>query len=268
VKIELETVKYETEDHVAIITFGRADDMNAINAQMRADFAKVQNTAENDEKIRIIVITGSGRVFSAGTDLKEPLGSEGFGLFDNSVRDYKRLIDGISRSSKTYIAAINGFAGGVALGIALGADMAIMSNNAIIFSPFANVGLVPDGGASFYLFNALGYKWAFAAFTECIRLDAKTCLEMGMVNKVVSPEDLLPEAKKWAHSLAAGAPLALSYSKEMFRKLPGLDSEARARLESEYQNKCANSEDVGAAISAFKSKTKPIFKERQRYESQ
>jgi len=258
--MKLETVKYEIENHVAVITLGRPDDMNAFNSQMRVDFASAQSVAESDEAVRIIIITGSGRAFSAGTDLKEPLGSREFPAFYNSVRDYKPLIDGISRSSKIYIAAINGFAGGVALGLALGADLAIMSEDAIIFSPFANVGLVPDGGSSFYLYHHMGYKRAFAAIAECTNLDAKTCLDMGLVNKVVPGNDLLPEAKKWAENLSQRAPMALSYSKEILRQMPGLNSEAAARLESEYQNKCANSEDAAMAITAFITKTKPVFK--------
>ena len=260
--MELETVKYETDNHVAIITLGRPDEMNAFNTQMRADFAKAQDLAEADENIRIVIMIGSGRAFSAGTDLKEPMVGEGFDNFDNSIRDYKPLLDGVGRSKKTYIAAINGFAGGVALGLALGSDLAVMSEDAIIFSPFANVGLVPDGGSSFYLYHYLGYKRAFQAIAECTRFDAKTCLEMGMVNTVVPHEALLEEAVKWGHSLAQRAPLSLSYSKQILRQLPGLDSGATARLESEFQNKCANSEDSATAIAAFINKTKPVFKGR------
>ena len=261
--MDLDTVKYETDDHVAIITLGRPEAMNAFNVQMRADLAKAQHTAETDDNIRIIILTGSGRAFSAGTDLKDVgVAMDKVGAIDNSIRDYKPLVDGVTQSSKIYIAAINGYAGGVALGLALGADLAVMSQEARLSSPFANIGLVPDGGASFYFYHHLGYKRAFAAIAECTQLDAKTCLEMGMVNKVVPHDSLLDETKKWAHSLAARAPLALSYSKTILRQLPGLDSQAAARLESEYQNKCANSEDAAAAIKAFITKTKPSFKGR------
>jgi 2-(1,2-epoxy-1,2-dihydrophenyl)acetyl-CoA isomerase len=137
-----------------------------------------------------------------------------------------------------------------------------MSDKASVSSPFTNIGLVPDGGASFHFYHHLGYKRAFAAIAECSLLDAKTCLEMGMVNKVVPGDSLLAETTKWAHSLADRAPLALSYSKKILRQLPGLDSQAAARLESEYQNKCANSEDASSAIKAFITKTKAVFKGR------
>ena len=262
-KMDLETVKYETDHHVAIITLGRPEAMNAFNIQMRADLAKAQQVAEEDDNIRIVVLTGSGRAFSAGADLKDAgVGVDTVGVLDTSIRDYKPLVDGVTQSDKIYIAAINGFAGGVALGLALGADLAVMSEDASVFSPFTDIGLVPDGGASFYFYKHLGYKRAFAAIAECSRLDAKTCLEMGMVNKVVPNDILLAETTKWAHSLAGRAPLALSYSKKILRQLPGLDSQAAARLESEYQNKCLNSEDSASAIKAFISKTKPVFKGR------
>ena len=258
--MELETVGYETDQHVAVITLGRPEAMNAFNVQMRADLARAQRAAEADETIRIVILTGSGRAFSAGTDLKDVgVATDVVGAIDNSIRDYKPLVDGVTQSSKIYIAAINGYVGGVSLGLALGADLAVMSEDATLSSPFANIGLVPDGGASFHLYHHLGYKRAFAAIAECTRLDAQTCLDTGMVNRVVPGERLLDETRAWAHSLAERAPMALKYTKAILRQLPGLDSQAAARLESEYQNKCANSDDAQAAIRAFIAKTKPVF---------
>ena len=258
----LKTITYQTEQHVALITLNRPNEMNAFNMQMRADFAVAQQVAEADEQIRIIIITGSGKAFSAGTDLKElgavsstPTG----GMFDISIRDYKPLIDGISNSDKIYLAAINGFAGGVALGLALGADLALMADNATVFSPFADIGLVPDGGASYHLFHSMGYKRAFATIAECTRLDASTCLELGMVNKVVAADSLHDQALAWAHQLAQRAPLSLRYTKRILRDMAGMDNQAAARLESEYQMRCANSEDAQTAIMAFINKQKPTF---------
>ena len=258
--MDLETVGYETDGRVAVITLRRPEAMNAFNVRMRADLARAQQAAEGDDNIRIVVLTGSGRAFSAGTDLKDVgVAVDVVGAIDNSVRDYKPLVDGVTQSSKIYIAAINGYAGGVSLGLALGADLAVMAETATLSSPLADVGLVPDGGASFHLYHHMGYKRAFAAMAECTRLDAQTCLDLGLVNKVVPGERLLPETTAWAHSLAERAPLALRYTKAILRQLPGLDSQAAARLESEYQNKCANSEDAQAAIRAFAHKTKPVF---------
>lgn len=255
------TVLYEKTGHVALITLNRADAMNAFNAEMRGALKDAQDKAEADNDVRIVVITGTGRAFSTGQDLKESTGENpSSGGFDNSIRDYKPLVDNVTRSDKIYIAAINGFAGGVALNLALGADLAVMADNATVFSPFANIGLVPDGGASWELLNGLGYKRAFAAIAEGTRLDAATCFETGLVNKVVPADKLIEAAMAWAQSLAERAPLSLRYTKKILREASTLSRSQTALLESEYQMKCINSEDSPAAIMAFITKQKPTFK--------
>ena len=254
-------VTYETQGHVAIITLNRPDAMNAMNMALRTEMAAAQAKAEADDQVRVVVLTGSGRAFSSGTDLKEGLGGNpDFGFFDNSIRDYKPLVDGVTKSKKIYIAAINGFAGGVALGLALGSDLAIMADDATIFSPFIGIGLVPDGGASWFYRHHLGYKKAFAAMAEGTRLDANTCLEAGMVNKVVPADALRDEAVKWATSLSEKAPLALQALKKIMREATHSTQEQTARVESEYQMMMANSEDSREGIMAFVQKRKPDFK--------
>ena len=256
-------VTYETDGHVAIITLNRPDAMNAMNKAMRAGLAQAQAKAEKDDNIRIVVLTGSGRAFSSGTDLKEGLGGTPHtGQFDNSIRDYKPLVDGVAKSDKIYIAAINGFAGGVALGLALGSDLAIMADDATIFSPFIGIGLVPDGGASWFFVHHLGYKRAFAAMAEGTRLNAQTCLEAGMINKVVPAADLRDEAIRWAQELSEKAPLALRYLKKIMREATTTTQEQTARIESEYQMMAANTEDCAEGIGAFVQKRKPVFKGR------
>lgn len=256
----LETVSYETDNHVAVITLNRPDHMNAFNTKMRSDFAAAQRAALEDDTIRIIVLAANGKAFSAGTDLKDAgATTTASGTFDNSIRDYKPLLDNITRSEKIYVAAVNGFTGGVALGMVLGADLAIMSERAVISSPFSNVGLVPDGGSSFYLYNSMGYKRAFAAIAEAEQLSAQTCLDLGVVNRIAPADELRSAAIGWAHRLADRAPLSLSYTKRILRSMPGMDAESAARLESEYQMKCGNSEDAKIGIMAFIQKHKPKF---------
>lgn len=256
-------VTYETDGHVAIITLNRPEAMNAMNKAMRAELKAAQQKAETDETVRIVVLTGTGRAFSSGTDLKEGLGgSPEHGRFDNSVRDYKPLVDGVAKSDKIYIAAINGFAGGVALGLALGSDLAVMADDATIFSPFIGIGLVPDGGASWFFVHHLGYKRAFAAMAEGTRLDAQTCLEAGMVNRVVPASDLRDESVTWAKNLSEKPPLALQYLKKIMREATTATQEQTARLESEYQMMAANTEDSVEGIMAFVQKRKAVFKGR------
>lgn len=256
-------VSYETDGHVAIITLNRPDAMNAMNKAVRDALGEAQSSAEANDNIRVVVLTGSGRAFSSGTDLKEFIGGQSeHGQFDNSIRDYKPLVDGVAKSRKIYIAAINGFAGGVALGLALGSDLAVMAEDATIFSPFIGIGLVPDGGASWFYLHHLGYKRAFAAMAEGTRLDAQTCLEAGMVNRVVPAADLRNDAVAWAQSLAQKAPLALQSLKRIMREASHSTQEQTARLESEYQMMMANTDDSREGIMAFVQKRQPDFNGR------
>lgn len=252
-------VVYSVKDHVATIRIDREMAMNSMNAQTRREIGEAQAKAEADENIRIVILTGTGKAFSSGTDLREATEVKG-PVFDNSITDYKVLVDTIANSDKIYMAAINGVAGGIALAFALGSDLAIMSDQAYIFSPFANIGLVPDGGASWFYLQHLGYKRAFAAIAECEKMDAKTCLDLGMINKMVPHNKLQEQAASWAASLAQRAPLSLRYTKKILRTAQTSSREDTARLESEYQNKAARSEDSHAAIRAFLTKEKPVFK--------
>ncbi len=256
-------VSYLVDGHVATIQLNRPRAMNALNHDLRMAIRAAQADAEANDVVRVIVLTGSGTSFTSGTDLKE-LGDfvTKKGMFDISVRDYKPILDGITKSDKIYIAAINGVAGGVGLSIALACDLAIMAKSATCFAPFTNIGLVPDGGLSWLLLQHMGSKRAFAAIAEAEHIDAATCLDLGIVNKVASDEAILDEAQTWAASLADRAPLSLAFSKRIMREAHMQSHDQIALLESEYQMKCANSEDSGNAISAFFTKQKPVFKGR------
>ena len=260
---ELQNVAYATQGHVATIRIDRESAMNAMDTATRAGIRAAQKKAEADPKVRIVVLTGTGRAFSSGTDLKElPEFNTRHGMFDISVRDYKPIIDGITQSDMIYIAAINGVAGGIGLSVALSCDLAIMSDKASCFAPFSNIGLVPDGGLSWLLLLHMGSKRAFEAIAEATHISAKDCLEMGLVNRVVAEGELAGEAANWAASLAERAPLSLAYSKRILRAAQTQSHAQTALLESEYQGMCANSEDSKAAVAAFVAKTKPVFKGR------
>ena len=256
-------VNYSVDGHVATIQLNRPRAMNALNHDLRMAIRSSQADAEANEAVRVVVLTGSATSFTSGTDLKE-LGDfvTKKGMFDISVRDYKPILDGITKSDKIYIAAINGVAGGVGLSVALACDLAIMAESATCFAPFTNIGLVPDGGLSWLLLQHMGSKRAFAAIAEAEHIDATTCLDLGIVNKVTSDEAILAEAQVWAASLADRAPLSLAFSKRIMREAHMQSHDQIALLESEYQMKCANSEDSGNAISAFFTKQKPVFKGR------
>lgn len=255
-------VLYETRGPVAIITLNRPGVLNAINIQMRAELARAQAKAETDENIRVVILTGNGRGFSAGTDIPEMHMHGHATVTDHVMKDYKPLIDAVGQSTKIYIAAINGVCAGVALGLALNCDLAIMSDKAFLMMPFANIGLVPDGGSSWMFLQQLGYKRSMQAILEGDRLDAEFCVRHGLANKSAPADELLDKAVEWANNIAEKAPLSVKYSKQILRAGLNQTLDEATYLEAQCQHHCETSEDAKEGIQAFMEKRKPVFKGR------
>lgn len=253
-------VVYEKDGPVGIITFNRPKALNAISGQMREELSKLFKDIEADNSIRVVVLTANGRAFSAGTNLMEDFLKDREDVTDHILRDYKPLIDAIGSSDKTYICALNGLCAGVAIGFALNCDLAVMADDAFIFMPFANISLVPDGGSSWLFLDRLGYKRAFAAILEGDRLDAQTCLEAGMVNKIVPADQVKETAIEWGKKLASLAPLSLTHTKRLMREAVDMSFDETVRREAEIQHICMSSEDHQEGVAAFSEKRAPVFK--------
>ena len=214
--MNLETVKYEKKDSVVLITFNRPEVRNAFNAKMTEDILEALVEAKNDSNIRAIVLTGEGLSFSAGADLSAR---------DNKWSDTEAaLIEGylpslkeIMEMPKPIISAVNGAAAGIGSAYAMACDLTVMSEEAYILQAFSNIGLIPDGGANWFLTNTVGYKLAYQIAIEGERIDAKRCLELGLVIKVVAGENLLAEAISWADKLSLRSSQSLSLTKKIMR---------------------------------------------------
>ena len=257
--MNLETVKYEKKDSVVLITFNRPEVRNAFNAKMTEDILKALVEAKNDSNIRAIVLTGEGLSFSAGADLSAR---------DNKWSDTETaLIEGylpslkeIMEMPKPVISAVNGAAAGIGSAYAMACDLTVMSEEAYILQAFSNIGLIPDGGANWFLTNTVGYKLAYQIAIEGERIDAKRCLELGLVNKVVAGENLLAEAISWADKLSLRSSQSLSLTKKIMRKSVDSSYEDIYDLEAKTQNTLTGSEDNIEGITAFMEKRQPNFK--------
>ena len=257
--MNLETVKYEKKDSVALVTFNRPEVRNAFNAKMTEDILEALVEAKNDSNIRAIVLTGEGLSFSAGADLSAR---------DNKWSDTEAaLIEGylpslkeIMEMPKTIISAFNGAAAGIGSAYAMACDLTVMSEEAYILQAFSNIGLIPDGGANWFLTNTVGYKLAYQIAIEGERIDAKRCLELGLVNKVVAGENLLDEAISWADKLSLRSSQSLSLTKKIMRKSVDSSYEDIYDLEAKTQNTLTGSEDNIEGITAFMEKRQPNFK--------
>lgn len=260
-----ETVDYATDGPVATIAIDRDEVMNAFNRQLRHDLLAAFGQAVDDPAIRVLVLTGVGRGFSAGADLKDAMSTREAGsqrIEEQLHREYRPVLEIIGRSEKPVIASINGAAAGIGLSFALMCDLAIMADNAFLLAPFATIGLVPDGGATWLLARQIGYKRAFQVCVEAERIPADRCLEWGLVNRVVAAGELREATAAWAASLAKRAPLSMAATKRAMRHAMAGSWGSTFDLEASLQDALIMSEDNTEGVTAFFEKREPKFKGR------
>lgn len=259
---DIESVLYAVENRVATISLNRPDSLNSFNMQMRKELLAAINKANNDDNVRVVVINSAGRIFSAGADLAENYKEHHNEIEGLIVEEYKPFLMAIYNSPKLFISSVQGAAAGIGSALAMTCDLTIMEDSGCLYMAFAAIALVPDGGASWYLVNSLGYKRALEMIVESEKIPAQTCLELGLINRVVPADELVSAAQSWAEKLAAGAPLAQKYSKEILQKVPQLSLSDAIDLESKCQNVASTSEDYQEGATAFFEKRTPFFSGR------
>ena len=257
------TVNTERHGKVMLIELARPEAMNAVDPIMKRELPAALAEAGRDYEIGAVVLTAAGsRAFCTGSDLKAGSGSD-----DPSIRrtarsllyDYQPVLDLITRMDKPVIAAVNGAAAGVGMSMVLASDLVVMSSGSYLMSPFMNIGLVPDGGAAWFLIRKLGHARGFEAIAEAQKLSAQQCLDYGLVNRVVEPEQVRANALEWATQLAARAPVAMALSKRLARLSQTTGLAEYLALEAEMQTLCAATQDAREAIAAFAEKRTPNF---------
>ena len=251
------TTTYEQRDAVAVITINRPDAMNSFNAQLRADLLAALERAAADDSVRVVVLTGSGRSFSAGADLNDL--SNDRRVDESLQKEYRPILECIAEMRPLVIAAINGSAAGIGLSYALVCDLLIMADDAFLISPFATISLIPDGGLSWFLVHQIGYRRALQLSIESARIPASRCVELGLANVAVPSEALIQRALEWAEALAERAPLSLAASKKIMR-FANENSLARTYdMEAAVQQALYESDDHAEGVAAFLEKRKPRF---------
>ncbi|MGB5581419.1 MAG: enoyl-CoA hydratase-related protein [Woeseia sp.] len=255
---KLSTVRYEQDGAVAVITINRPDAMNSFNTALRLDLRAAFEHAEGDSTVRAVVLTGEGRSFSAGADLRSSMDSQKT-VEQQLQSEYRPVFEAIARMPQPVIAAVGGSAAGIGLSYALHCDLLIMADNAFMLSPFSTISLVPDGGLNWMLVQQLGYRRAFQLSVEAERIYAPRCVELGLANRAVPAEDLLNEARAWARSLAERAPLSLAATKKAMRHAAASDWASTFDIEAPLQVALRNSDDCKEGVTAFFEKRKANF---------
>ncbi|MEK6788123.1 MAG: enoyl-CoA hydratase/isomerase family protein [Pseudomonadota bacterium] len=252
-------VSYAVQNRVATITLNRPEARNAFSLAMREALAVAITEALADKEVRVVVLAAAGPIFSAGADFAD-LTVPNYLPQPQIEQEYKPLLLSIANSPKPFISAINGAAAGIGGAFAMVCDLSIMADNACIYMAFANLALVPDGGACWQLLHAMGRRRAFEAIVSGARISAQDCLSYGLANRVVPAAELAAAAQAWAEALALQAPLAMRFAKQALSRLQQTDLADAISFEAGLQNYCVRSEDAKEGVMAFMGKRKPEFK--------
>ncbi|HEY7776680.1 MAG TPA: enoyl-CoA hydratase-related protein [Kineobactrum sp.] len=251
-----ETVTVENHGGVAVVSFNRPNSLNAFSAALRRDILQAVQDVNADDSVRVAVLTGAGRAFSAGADLAEVAGDD-FDVERQLNTEYKPVLMAITDAPKPWISAVNGAAAGVGSSFAMVCDLTVMADNAYLYQAFAAISLIPDGGATWHLARTLGRKRAYELIVGGEKLAASRCHELGLCNRVVPAESLLADTLEWAQELAGKAPLSLRYAKQALNFAMEHDVAATISREAVLQKLCIDSEDAAEGVASFMEKRAP-----------
>ena len=244
-------------DGVVVLTLDRSP-VNALSAQARAEFLRALSDAESDERARVLVVTGTGRAFSAGADLQELSAQDPAdeAPVRDFLTDFAALVDRVEAARFPVVAAVNGHCHGGGLELALGCDIRVASSAATFVCSGVNVGLL----ASFArLPRVIGAGWARHLLLTGERWDAERALQAGLVTDVHDPHELLPAAQALAEQIASRAPLSVEATKEAVHRAAGLDDDGVARLHLEAFLRLRRSRDHVEALAAMSERRAPRF---------
>lgn len=254
------TVLYELNAGIATITLNRPEVFNAFNEQLHRELREALRQAERDAEARCIVITGAGKAFCSGQDIKA-VALDGTRSLADSVRDnYNQLALKLRSLPKPIIAAVNGVAAGAGFSLALACDFRVAAEQARFVAAFANIGLVPDTGMTYLLPRLIGTARAVELCMLGGTLDAATAHAYGMVNAVASAEAFPAAVRDLAERLANGPATALSLIKRGFELSHSATLEQVLDYEAQAQQIAGTSAEYTEGVQAFREKRKPRFR--------
>jgi len=256
-------VIWEHSGGVGRITLNRPDSLNAWTEEFGRELKQVITGDAADEGVRAVLITGAGRGFSSGADLKagfDPHPDDGMPDVRKELHElYHPIIAGVRRLEKPVVAAVNGPAVGIGASLAFACDLVLAAESAFFGLAFVNIGLMPDGGSTLFVPAAVGKARAFQMALLGERIDAQKALDWGLVNYVYPADRLMDEANELVAKLAAGPTRSYASSKKALNKMLYPDLDGQLDLEAELQHALARTRDFQEGVLAFVEKREPSF---------
>ena len=256
------TIIVAKADGLATITLNAPDKLNAVSRRMIAELKQCWEELATDNAVRAVLLTGAGRGFCAGADLSDPdreksaMSDSGTALekfFNPTIRLMRSL-------PKPIVSAVNGVAAGVGMSFALASDVAIAAKSASFLQAFARIGLLPDGGSTWFLPRLVGDQRARALAMLAPQIKAEQAKEWGLIWDVVEDAELMPKATEIARRLAEGPTVALARIKEALNQASANDLSRQLDLERDSQRELGKTEDFKEGVAAFLAKRKANFR--------
>ena len=254
-----DTVLCDATDGVLTLTLNRPDALNSFTIEMKESLLAALKDAARDRRVKVVVLTGAGRAFSAGQDLKERTAPGVADLGTELRTRYNPIVLAMRRLEKPVIGAINGVAAGAGISVALACDIRIAGDNASFIEVFGRVGLVPDTGSTWFLPRLVGYAKAAEMMFTTNPIDAATAERIGLVNRVVAADQLTAETNALATKLAQAAPLALALAKRGLNRALESGLEDQLEYEAQLQSIAGRSKDHEEGVAAFVEKRPARF---------
>lgn len=250
---------FAVADGVATITLNRPEVYNALNDAITYELQDALKAAAKDEAVRVVVLTGAGKAFCSGQDLKAVAGQEKRSFMESLHKRYNPIIRAMKSLPKPIVAKVNGVAAGAGCSLALACDIIVASEEASLIEVFINIGLIPDSGSSYFLPRLVGMAKAFELCSMGSRVKATEALQLGLINKVVPADQLDAAVKEYTDYYSKAPTKAIGLIKKMLDKSTTSTLEEMLEYEAYCQEVAGTSKDYKEGVTAFLEKRKPAF---------
>ena len=257
--MELTCVLYEKIGSTAHVTLNRPDVFNAFNDAQSYELQSVFKDIKRDKEIRVVVLTGAGKAFRSGQDLKAIANSKNRSLSDSLYKRYNPIIKAMREVPKPIICKLNGVAAGAGASLALACDFIVAHEKASLIEVFVNVGLVPDSGSSYFLPKAISPARAFEMATMAPKIKAQQALEWGLINRVCNDENFDSTISEIAEYYSTAPTKSIGMIKKMLNKAQHSDLDTMLQYEAFCQEIAGKSADYKEGVAAFNEKRKANF---------